>query len=421
MKKYAKYFALVILFSLLILSINGCKSNKEPTASISASSRTGEAPLSVTFDAGNSEDQDGIIDEFEWEFGDGNTDRGRTVKHTFENPGEYTVTLTVTDNDNGTATATDTISVEKSEPSASLNADSEEGEAPLTVTFDLSDSSDPDGTIEEYTLQFGDDADTSGTDLLTEIEHTYEEPGKYSATLEVVDNDDLTGTDSLTINVQETQSENESPSAKMSATPETGTAPLTVEFSAEESSDPDGEIESYEWEFGDGTTGRGPVVNHRYEQAGNYNIRLSVIDDRDGTGSTEKTITIDPAIYYLGESASNGSVRITFTDLRTTESIDNEQADSGKQFVIAKFTVRALEDNQYPSKSLHFTLEESNGRTQPVSLATSTLEEYLPSKILNEGDMARGEIAFQARKSSDYYNLIYDAPNQAPIMFQVEN
>ena len=63
------------------------------------------------------------------------------------------------------------------------------GPAPLTVTFDISGSSDPDGAIISFTFDFGDgSALIHGTDLSLPIEHTYEHAGQYLASLSVVDN-----------------------------------------------------------------------------------------------------------------------------------------------------------------------------------------------------------------------------------------
>lgn len=421
MKRSVKYLVLAILFSVLMISLNGCNSNKEPTASFSANPTTGGAPLQVTFDASNSEDQDGIIDSFDWEFGDGTSTGGRVVEHSFSSPGEYTVELTVTDNNGATDSTTETVTVEESSPSAALEADPQEGEAPLTVSFDLSESEDPDGVIEEYSLKFGDGQSTSGSDILDVVEHEYKTAGEYTATLEITDDDDLTSSTSTTVNVSEPPPENELPSASITLDSDTGTAPVTLEFSAEDSSDPDGNIESYVWEFGDGTTSRGSEVSHRYERAGNYTVKLIVTDDRDGKDTAERSIEIEPAIYYVGESASNGSVRITLQDANFTETIDGWEAGGGRQFVILEINVRALEGEQYPSKSLNFTLEESDGREQTVSLATSALEGYFRSNILEEDQSSRGKIAFEARKSSDYYRLIYDAPGQGPIQFEIPN
>jgi len=54
------------------------------------------------------------------------------------------------------------------------------------------------------------------------------------------------------------------PVAVMSATPDTGIAPLTVSFNSAGSNDPDGSITSYAWDFGDGSTATGATATHNY-------------------------------------------------------------------------------------------------------------------------------------------------------------
>lgn len=66
----------------------------QPTATARSVAGVGEA---VTFTGRGSEDPDGSIVTYEWEFGDGSTTTGETVSHEFTEPGEYTVTLTVVD------------------------------------------------------------------------------------------------------------------------------------------------------------------------------------------------------------------------------------------------------------------------------------------------------------------------------------
>jgi chitodextrinase len=63
-----------------------------------------------SFDASQSYDTNGQIDNYEWEFGDGSTARGQQVTHTFQKPGAYPVTLRVTDSEGNSDTVT--ISVE---------------------------------------------------------------------------------------------------------------------------------------------------------------------------------------------------------------------------------------------------------------------------------------------------------------------
>ncbi len=85
---------------------------------------------------------------------------------------------------------------------------------------------------------------------------------------------------------------NSAPTAVISATPVTGTAPLAVSFSGTGSSDPDGTIASYAWSFGDGTTGTGATVSKTYSAAGNYTATLTVTDDRGATASASQVISV---------------------------------------------------------------------------------------------------------------------------------
>jgi PKD repeat protein len=61
------------------------------------------------------------------------------------------------------------------------------------------------------------------------------------------------------------------------------------------SSDPDGGIVSYAWEFGDGATATGASASHTYADAGDHTVRLTVTDDHGATGTTSSTVTTAPA------------------------------------------------------------------------------------------------------------------------------
>ena len=62
-------------------------------------------------------------------------------------------------------------------------------------------------------------------------------------------------------------------------------APLTVQFDAAASSDPEGDSLSYTWTFGDGGTGAGAQTSHTYKKKGTYTARVTVNDGEGGTDS----------------------------------------------------------------------------------------------------------------------------------------
>jgi len=85
---------------------------------------------------------------------------------------------------------------------------------------------------------------------------------------------------------------NQPPLAQGSATPASGAAPLTVAFSAAQSSDPEGDALSYRWEFGDGATATIPNPTHTYLTPGVRQARLTVTDALGASQSKSITVTI---------------------------------------------------------------------------------------------------------------------------------
>ena len=67
---------------------------------------------------------------------------------------------------------------------------------------------------------------------------------------------------------------------------------LAASFDGSGSTDPDGTIASYAWDFGDRTTGTGATPSHTYATAGTYQVKLTVTDNRGGTGSLTKPLTV---------------------------------------------------------------------------------------------------------------------------------
>jgi PKD repeat protein len=66
---------------------------------------------------------------------------------------------------------------------------------------------------------------------------------------------------------------------------------LTCAFDASVSTDPDGTIASYAWNFGDGTSGTGPSPSHLYAMPGDYGVSLTVTDNGGATHTTTQTVT----------------------------------------------------------------------------------------------------------------------------------
>ncbi|MGH8627383.1 MAG: PA14 domain-containing protein [Gammaproteobacteria bacterium] len=112
-------------------------------------------------------------------------------------------------------------------------------------------------------------------------------PGHYMLTII-----DASGTPSVA-KIIEVQSANTPPSARLSAAPLAGPAPLAVVFDGSGSSDAEGDQLTYRWNFGDGTTATGVLVNHTYTLPGSYQSLLTVTDPFGAADDSDPvTITV---------------------------------------------------------------------------------------------------------------------------------
>jgi PKD repeat protein len=105
---------------------------------------------------------------------------------------------------------------------------------------------------------------------------------------------------------------NSVPTAVITATPGSlGNAPFKVHLDGSLSTAPDGDIVSYQWNFGDGTTGNGEALDHTYGKTGSYTVELTVTDTKGNT-STAK-LTIFAAIPIIAsKTTGKGAFKLTF-------------------------------------------------------------------------------------------------------------
>ena len=158
--------------------------------------------------------------------------------------------------------------------------------APLALS--AAGSSDPDGTITSYAWTYGDGGGGSGA----QVSHTYTAAGTFRARLTVTDNQGATAVDSATVTITGGGGGNLSPVAQANG-PYAGTAGVPISFSAAGSSDPDGQITAYSWDFGDGSApGSSAGVVHSYAAGGSYIATLTVTDNQGATGTAQASVTV---------------------------------------------------------------------------------------------------------------------------------
>jgi len=176
-----------------------------PSAVLSVTPATGDAPLAVSADASASTDTDSTpIATYGFNWGDGSavvSGTGATGQHTYTGAGTYTVTVTVTDTAGKSSVATASVVVTQpppppvdNPPTATLSVTPTSGTAPVNITADASGSTDNDATgIATYAFAFGDGSSVAAQSAST-VQHSYTVAGTFQVTVTVTDTAGLSST-----------------------------------------------------------------------------------------------------------------------------------------------------------------------------------------------------------------------------------
>lgn len=256
------------------------KTTPEPVNNIVS----GQAPFNVIFDASESQDPNENIVEYAWDFdSDGQKDDSNSVtSHTFTNPGTYNVRLTITDSTELSTNGQIVIRVESPGLRANITAEPIAGIVPLTVSFDASGSSYPDGRIVSYEWDFGDGAPPR-TDT-SRVSHQYTAIGAFNAKVTAITSDSKRASAEIPINVRAVP-------VKACFTPNvnSGTSPVEVEFDPTCST---GTVVRYRWNFANLRQSSERKPKFTFREPGEYNISLEVADATNVVDTFTAQITI---------------------------------------------------------------------------------------------------------------------------------
>ena len=379
----------------------GAPPNLPPVAIFTESAETVSIGVPIHFNASGSYDPDGYIVSYFWDFGDGTNATDVIVDHAYDGSGTYTVTLKVTDNYGAVDFASSTKTVIPNQPPVALFTES--ATTVFTndiIKFNASATYDLDGTIVSYSWDFGDDNVATGVS----VEHSYADDGAYNVTLTVTDDDGATD-----IAISTKYVLNRPPVASFTESAETIYTDEVVTFNATSSHDPDGVINSYLWDFGDGTNATGVTVDHTYADDGAYTVTLTVTDD-DGltaTVTSTKTVLNRPPVASFTESATTVLTdEVTSFDASSSEDSDGSIIaylwDFGDETTAVGVEVNhAYEDDGVYTVTL--TVIDDDGATASTS-AVKTVSNRPPiayftenATIVKEGEV----IHFDASESHD--------------------
>jgi PKD repeat protein len=284
------------------------------------------SPLSASVGAGVSFDGSASaagrlpIRHLTWRFNDGTTIKGAKVSRRFDKPGRYLASLTVNDG-SGRPCGADTAetSIVVNTPPVAVPGPARRVAAAEAIVFDGRQSFDADGRITAYAWEFGDG--TSSADA--QPSHAYDRPGIYTVRLTVTDDaglPDSTASATTTITVN-------APPLSVAGPDQSAAVGEPLVFDGSTSSDPDGRLLTWDWNFGNGDTGTGQKTTYAFSRPGTYHVRLTVRDD-SGTGSAtgESTLGVrvnDPPVALAGPDQLVTASAVTFDG---TGSFDRDDA-----------------------------------------------------------------------------------------------
>ncbi|MEF8849030.1 MAG: PKD domain-containing protein [Candidatus Thermoplasmatota archaeon] len=273
--------------------------NHKPTAYIDQPTDGGkyQKDKNINFEGhGTDPDEDDFITSYRWV---SNIDGQISISNQFQinslSTGEHTIYFSVKDNhDTWSDEKKVTITLtEEKEPIATISSiNPNTAKKGQTIYFN-GYGQDPDGgNIIEYQWR----SDKEG--ILSKqknFQKSLQKTGKHTIYFKVKDDENEWSTeDTQSIEIKlSTTTEGKKPIPIINCQ-DTGYKNISLNFDGSQSSDPDGSIKSYYWDFGDSKTTSGKKVIHKYTSGGFYNVTLTVTDNQGNQNSTKKKLIINP-------------------------------------------------------------------------------------------------------------------------------
>ena len=277
----------------------------------------------VSFNGTLSYDPDGTITAWEWDFDndgifgdvyDGGTDG--MPEFSFSSGGDHFVNLQVTDDEGASDTLNEKIMItvtdpQNASPVAVATSNKDESLVGEVISFNGSNSYDPDGTVVSWEWDFdndgvfGDPYD-GGTDQMPQF--SFNSGGNYFVNLRVTDNEGVTDTLDEKIFITVADVQNDEPIAIATSNTNNVMVGEVVTFNGSFSYDPDGTVVLWEWDFdndgifgdvyGGGTDQKPEYI---FSTSGDHYVNLRVTDNEDASD------TLDEKILIIVTSTSNQS------------------------------------------------------------------------------------------------------------------
>jgi flagellin-like protein len=353
-----------------------------PISSFTMSTSNPAVGQSVAF-TDTSTKGDGTINQWSWNFGDGQTSSVQNPSHSYATLGTKTVTLTVTDSNSRTSTSTHTLVVgDYASPTASFTWTPTTPATNSPVTF-ADTSTAGSGTINQWSWSFGASSNPSTSTSHTPNSVSYSQNGQKAVTLTVTDSNGKTSTATRQINVGNVVA----PTAEFTISNSNPNVGETVSFTDASTPSSGTTIAQWSWNFGDSTTSTVQNPQHSYTTPGAKTVTLMVTGSDSVTHTSTVTHTVDVNDYapplagftYAPAAIAVGQT-VTFTDASTagSGSITQRSWNFGSGATPATSTTQnpTASYSAAGSKTVSLTVTDSNSKT---STTTQTLTVNTPT------------------------------------------
>jgi PKD repeat protein len=407
--------------------------NQKPEVQFSADETDITSTQEVTFDASATTDPeehsligydwtfrgpvDAVVDEETW------TRSGETVTTTF-NPAveapddgastgsatdaetsdteqQFEVELEVTDEYYATGEATKQYDVvtDNTAPDTEFDWTPETPEVEETVSFDASATSDEDDV--EYQWDFGTTGEWTDPSPSPTIDYTFNTYGEFDVALRATDEYDQSQELIQTVTV------NDQPLPDFDVRNAEGDESELhpdeeLVFDASPSTDIDGQITDYQWEFGDGATGTDEQTTHTYDSTGDYEVTLTVTDDAGSESEATETISL---VSNAGPTVSIDPETTTPEPNQTIDLTANASDDDGEivdyQWSVSDANTKTVEASFSEATTVSVTVTDDDGATADDQLEITP--NSLPDPDLTfETPVIRNEsVTFDASATND--------------------
>ena len=269
-----------------------------PTAAFTISPTPVNFNIPSTFDASNSCggsmvggvcSSSSAITSYSWTFGDGSTGSGKVISHTYTqstSPGNsYNVTLTVTNDRGVSSSTTQAVSVNASPaPTGDWVFSPAQPVVGDTVFFNADGVQPAAGhSIVQFSWNFGDGSSASGF----QATHVFALGATYTVVLSVLDD-----AGQKTVLPKSITVGSGNPNASFTSSTVNAITHTMFFDGGGSTAAGSASIVSYQWSFGDGTSGSGKSLNHTYVIGGTYTVRLTVTDSLGRVGTTSSPVTV---------------------------------------------------------------------------------------------------------------------------------